>query len=61
MDIDDSLGKFDYIICQGVISWVPKNVQDKIFEISSKNLAENVIVYISYNTLPGWRYDVVSS
>jgi methyltransferase-like protein/cyclopropane fatty-acyl-phospholipid synthase-like methyltransferase len=54
-DIDQSFGKFDYIICHGVISWVPKSVQDKIFEVSYRNLSENGIAYISYNTLPGWN------
>jgi methyltransferase-like protein/cyclopropane fatty-acyl-phospholipid synthase-like methyltransferase len=54
-DIDESFGKFDYIICHGVISWVPKLVQDKILEVSNKNLSENGIAYISYNTLPGWN------
>lgn len=54
-DIDESFGKFDYIICHRVISWVPKYVQDKIFEVSNKNLSENGIAYISYNTLPGWN------
>ena len=54
-DIDESFGKFDYIICHGVISWVPDFVRDKIFEISSKNLSKNGIAYISYNTLPGWN------
>jgi methyltransferase-like protein/trans-aconitate methyltransferase len=54
-DIDESFGKFDYIICHGVISWVPAFVRDKIFEVSSKNLTPNGIAYISYNTLPGWN------
>lgn len=54
-DIDESFGKFDYIICHGVISWVPDFVRDKIFEVASKNLSENGIAYISYNTLPGWN------
>ncbi|WPY00209.1 Methyltransferase domain protein [Candidatus Trichorickettsia mobilis] len=54
-DIDDSFGKFDYIICHGVISWVPEFVRSKIFEIAQKNLSENGIAYISYNTLPGWN------
>lgn len=54
-DIDDKFGEFDYIICHGVISWVPDFVRDKILEISSKNLAKNGIAYISYNTLPGWN------
>ncbi len=54
-DVDKSYGKFDYIICHGVFSWVPQFVQEKILEISSNNLSENGIVYISYNTLPGWN------
>ncbi|MEA0970527.1 Methyltransferase domain-containing protein [Candidatus Megaera venefica] len=54
-DVDESFGKFDYIICHGVFSWVPEFVQDKIFEICNKNLSENGIAYISYNTLPGWN------
>lgn len=54
-DIDESFGKFDYIICHGVISWVPDFVRDKILEVSSKNLTPNGIAYISYNTLPGWN------
>lgn len=54
-DIDESFGKFDYIICHGVFSWVPDFVRDKILEISSKNLTKNGIAYISYNTLPGWN------
>jgi len=54
MDIDESFGKFDYIIAHGILSWVTKDVQDKIFEISKKNLSANGIAYVSYNTLPGW-------
>jgi methyltransferase-like protein/cyclopropane fatty-acyl-phospholipid synthase-like methyltransferase len=54
-DIDESFGKFDYIICHGVLSWVPDFVQAKIFEIAKKNLNKNGIAYISYNTLPGWN------
>lgn len=54
-DIDKSLGKFDYIICHGILSWVPKNVQDDIFRVCSENLSKNGVSYISYNTLPGWN------
>jgi methyltransferase-like protein/trans-aconitate methyltransferase len=54
-DIDESFGKFDYIICHGVFSWVPDFVRDKILEVCSKNLAPQGIAYISYNTLPGWN------
>lgn len=54
-DVDDSYGKFDYILCHGVISWVPDFVCAKILEISQKNLSQNGISYISYNTLPGWN------
>ena len=55
LDVDPSWGVFDYIICHGVFSWVPPSVQDKIFSIASTNLAEQGVVYISYNTYPGWH------
>lgn len=55
MDIDASFGEFDYIICHGVFSWVPSEVQDKILDIVDTNLSTNGVAYISYNTLPGWN------
>ncbi|WP_425616713.1 methyltransferase regulatory domain-containing protein [Anatilimnocola sp. NA78] len=55
MDIDASWGKFDYILCHGVFSWVPKIVQDKLFEICRRLLTPQGIAYISYNTYPGWH------
>lgn len=54
-DVDESWGKFDYIITHGVLSWVPEFVQEKMLEICGKNLTDNGIAYISYNTLPGWN------
>ena len=55
MDIDASFGTFDYIISHGILSWVPPEVQEKLFEVCDKNLSPDGIAYISYNTLPGWR------
>lgn len=48
-------GKFDYIICHGVFSWVPENVQNKILEVVKDSLVENGVAVISYNTYPGWK------
>ncbi|QSA98193.1 methyltransferase regulatory domain-containing protein [Methylococcus sp. EFPC2] len=55
LDIDASWGSFDYIICHGVYSWVPGEVQDKILAVSAENLAPHGIAYVSYNTYPGWH------
>lgn len=55
MEIDIDWGKFDYIICHGVYSWVPEHVQSRILDICSRNLDEDGIAYISYNTYPGWH------
>jgi methyltransferase-like protein/SAM-dependent methyltransferase len=54
-DIDESWGTFDYVICHGVFSWVPHDVQEKIYDICAKQMSQNGIAYISYNTYPGWR------
>jgi SAM-dependent methyltransferase len=56
MDVDTSLGMFDYIICHGVFSWVPHVVQQAILRICQQNLVPNGIAYVSYNTKPGWNY-----
>jgi methyltransferase-like protein/SAM-dependent methyltransferase len=55
MDVGPDFGAFDYIICHGVYSWVPTQVQDKILDICKRNLALNGIAYVSYNTYPGWH------
>jgi cyclopropane fatty-acyl-phospholipid synthase-like methyltransferase/methyltransferase-like protein len=54
-DVDDSFGKFDYIICHGVYSWVPPEVQKAILDIGHKHLTSNGVSYVSYNTYPGWH------
>jgi methyltransferase-like protein/2-polyprenyl-3-methyl-5-hydroxy-6-metoxy-1,4-benzoquinol methylase len=53
-DVDADLGEFDYILCHGVYSWVPAQVQDKILEICTRQLARTGVAYVSYNTYPGW-------
>ena len=55
MDIDDDFGTFDYIIVHGIWSWVPDMVKDKILSICNRNLSDRGIVYVSYNTYPGWK------
>jgi len=55
LNIDDSWGQFDYILCHGVFSWVPPEVQDKIFEVCRINLTPTGVALISYNTYPGWH------
>lgn len=55
LDVDAGLGEFDYILCHGVYSWVPAEVQDKILDICKRNLASNGVAYVSYNTYPGWH------
>ena len=47
--------KFDFIIVHGIYSWVPAAVQEKILEISKKNLSPDGVAYISYNVMPGWH------
>jgi methyltransferase-like protein/SAM-dependent methyltransferase len=54
-DIDERLGKFDYIIAHGLYSWVPNTVQEAILGVCNRNLSEHGVAYVSYNTLPGWH------
>lgn len=54
-EIGSDVGKFDYIICHGVYSWVPAPVRVAILRIVNERLSERGIAYVSYNVLPGWR------
>lgn len=54
-NVDDGWGRFDYVLCHGVYSWVPPAVQDRILEICAQHLQPNGVAYISYNTYPGWH------
>lgn len=55
LDVDPSWGVFDYIICHGVYSWVPEAVRQKILRIGRDNLQPQGVLYVSYNTYPGWH------
>lgn len=55
LDVDERWGQFDYVICHGVYSWVPREVQEKILAICRERLSSDGIAFISYNTYPGWR------
>ena len=55
LDIGPDDGTFDYIVCHGVYSWVPPEVQARILAICSENLSPQGVAYVSYNTLPGWH------
>ena len=54
-NIDDSWGKFDYIIAHGVYSWLPPDVQAAVLRVCVNNLSANGVAYVSYNTYPGWK------
>lgn len=55
LDVDETWGTFDYVICHGVYSWVPPEVQRHILEILGRNLRPQGIGYVSYNVYPGWH------
>jgi methyltransferase-like protein/2-polyprenyl-3-methyl-5-hydroxy-6-metoxy-1,4-benzoquinol methylase len=55
MDVDESMGEFDYIIVHGVYSWVPAEVRRKILDICGERLRPQGVAYVSYNTYPGWH------
>lgn len=53
--VDQSWGQFDYILCLGVFSWVPPDLQARLLAICRDNLAPHGIAMISYNAYPGWH------
>lgn len=55
LEVDSSIGKFDFIICHGIYSWVPEKVREKILEIFRTHLEPQGVAYLSYNSYPGWH------
>ncbi len=56
LSLPEGLGEFDYIVCHGVFSWVPKAVQQGIFDVLRNHLSPNGVGFISYNVFPGWHF-----
>ena len=56
LDVDDSWGRFDYIVCHGIYSWVPNDVREKILAICNTNLSADGVALVSYNVYPGWHF-----
>lgn len=54
-DLDDRFGDFDYVVAHGVYSWVPPAVRDRLLGVCSERLTPDGLVYVSYNTYPGWQ------
>jgi hypothetical protein len=52
--VDDAWGRFDYIVCHDVFSWVDPGVRQKILAILRHNLAPHGVAYLFYDALPGW-------
>jgi methyltransferase-like protein/SAM-dependent methyltransferase len=55
LDVNDSFGRFDYIIAHGVYSWVPAEVREGLLAVCKANLAPDGLAYVSFNTYPGWH------
>ena len=51
----DDLPKFDFISLHGIWSWISDQNRDTIAEFIRTRLNVGGIVYLSYNTLPGWN------
>ncbi len=50
----DDLPEFEFIVLHGIWSWVSDENHAIIVDFLRRKLAVGGVVYISYNTLPGW-------
>lgn len=47
-------GPFDIIMAHGVFSWITDDARDAMLAMCSSLLAPNGLLYLNYNTKPGW-------
>ena len=46
---------YDYVIAHGVFSWVPRDTQESLLSWCGQHLSPEGLLFLSYNTLPGWH------
>ena len=51
---DADLGEFDFIAVHGVLSWIGPDKRAALLELVQRKLKPGGLLYVSYNTLPGW-------
>jgi SAM-dependent methyltransferase len=52
------LPRFDYIVADGVYSWIDDPVRAQFRAFIDRHLAPGGLVYLSYNAMPGWAADL---
>lgn len=55
-DVDGARGEFDFVVAQGVLSWVPERVRVRLLDVCRERLAPGGVAFVSWNALPGWRF-----
>ena len=54
VDDESLLPQFDFVSLHGVYSWVAPEVREQILRFLDRKVKPGGVVYISYNSLPGW-------
>ncbi|RDV00296.1 class I SAM-dependent methyltransferase [Trinickia dinghuensis] len=52
--LEQDLPPFDFIVMHGVYSWVDADVRRAVSQLLARRLADEGLVYVSYNCEPGW-------
>jgi SAM-dependent methyltransferase len=55
LELDASIGRFDYILAHGVYAWVAPRVRQPFFRIVAERLSGQGFAVVSYNVNPGSR------
>jgi Predicted methyltransferase regulatory domain/Methyltransferase domain len=52
------LPRFQYIVAHGAYSWIDAQARRDLLGFIDRHLAEDGLVYLSYNAMPGWLADL---
>jgi SAM-dependent methyltransferase len=47
--------RFEFVLMQGVLSWVDERVRDRLLALCADKLAASGLLYLNYNARPGWN------
>src|SRR5438067_2111360 len=54
-ELPPGLGRFDFIIANGLYSWVPAEVRGDLLAVCRDRLSPQGVAFVSYNAYPGCR------
>jgi SAM-dependent methyltransferase len=52
--VEEDIGEFDFIVAYGLLTWISPDKRKALLDFARAKLKPGGLLYVSYNTMPGW-------